>query len=105
MPAPIRDHALLSDCETTALVTSGGAVDRWPAPRFDVPSALSALLDDGAGHRAIRPEEPFEHRGACPPDPATAQALGNFLQTIAHVGLVNAAPALTEAHASQGAVA
>ena len=60
MPAPIRDHALLSDCQTAALVTSGGAVDWWPAPRFDAPSAFSALLDDDAGHWTIRPEEPFD---------------------------------------------
>ena len=60
MPAAIGDHALLSDCQTAALVTRDGTVDWWPAPRFDAPSAFSALLDDDAGHWTIRPDEPFE---------------------------------------------
>ena len=60
MPAPIRDHALLSDCRTAALVTRAGAVDWWPAPRFDSPSAFSALLDDDAGHWTLCPSAPFE---------------------------------------------
>lgn len=60
MPAAVGDHALLSDCQTAALVTRDGCVDWWPAPRFDAPSAFSALLDDHAGHWTIRPDEPFE---------------------------------------------
>lgn len=60
MPAPIRDHALLSDCRAAALVTRGGVVDWWPAPRFDSPSAFSALLDGEAGHWSIHPAEPFD---------------------------------------------
>ncbi len=60
MPAPIADHALLSDCQSAALVTSTGCVDWWPAPRFDSASAFSALLDDDAGHWTIRPAEPFQ---------------------------------------------
>ena len=59
MPAAIADHALLSDCHSAALVTRAGAIDWWPAPRFDGPSAFSALLDDDAGHWTIRPDEPF----------------------------------------------
>jgi hypothetical protein len=59
VPAAIVDHALLSDCQSAALVTRGGAIDWWPAPRFDGPSAFSALLDDDAGHWTIRPDEPF----------------------------------------------
>src|SRR5215210_4846055 len=60
MPAAIRDHALLSDCRTAALVTRAGAVDWWPSPRFDAPSAFSALLDDAAGHWTLRPAGRFE---------------------------------------------
>lgn len=56
----IRDHALLSDCRSAALVASDGAVTWWPSPRFDSPSAFSALLDPAAGHWSIRPTEPFE---------------------------------------------
>jgi GH15 family glucan-1,4-alpha-glucosidase len=60
VPAPIRDHALLSDCQSAALATRTGAIDWWPGPRFDSPSAFSALLDDDAGQWTIRPDEPFE---------------------------------------------
>jgi GH15 family glucan-1,4-alpha-glucosidase len=60
VPAPIRDHALLSDCQSAALVTRDGSVDWWPAPRFDSASAFSALLDDDAGHWRVAPDEPFE---------------------------------------------
>jgi len=41
-------------------VTRGGVVDWWPAPRFDSPSAFSALLDDEAGHWSLRPRDRFE---------------------------------------------
>jgi GH15 family glucan-1,4-alpha-glucosidase len=60
VPAAIRDHAFLSDCRTAALVTRDGAVDWWPAPRFDSPSAFSALLDDEAGHWSLRPRDRFD---------------------------------------------
>jgi len=32
----------------------------WPAPRFDSPSAFSALLDDDAGHWSVGPAGRFE---------------------------------------------
>jgi len=60
MPAAIRDHALLSDCQSAALATPHGTIDWLRAPRFDAPSAFSALLDDDAGHWTLRPDEPFE---------------------------------------------
>jgi GH15 family glucan-1,4-alpha-glucosidase len=34
-------------------------VDWWPSPRFDAPSAFSALLDDDAGQWSLRPAAPF----------------------------------------------
>ncbi|MBA3780532.1 MAG: glycoside hydrolase family 15 protein [Nocardioides sp.] len=55
---PLRDHALLSDCGSAALVTSGGSVDWLCLPRFDSPSVLGRLLDDSAGHFSITPEAP-----------------------------------------------
>jgi GH15 family glucan-1,4-alpha-glucosidase len=47
--------ALLSDCQTAAMVTSGGAVVWWPGARFDGASAFSRLLDPEAGHFTIAP--------------------------------------------------
>jgi GH15 family glucan-1,4-alpha-glucosidase len=58
--APIEDHALLSDCRSAALVDRRGCVAWWPAPRFDSPSAFSALLDPDAGHWSIRPRGRFD---------------------------------------------
>ena len=47
---PIADHAFLSDCNSTALVTSDGSVDWLAFPRFDSPTVCARLLDDRAGH-------------------------------------------------------
>src|SRR5437762_2132454 len=52
---PIAAHALLSDCHSAALVTTGGSVDWLCFPRFDSPSVFGRLLDDRAGHWSIRP--------------------------------------------------
>ena len=58
--SPIGDHALLSDCQTAALVTADGTLDWWPGPRFDSPSVFSSLLDERAGHWTIQPVERFD---------------------------------------------
>jgi len=55
----IGDHALLSDCHSSALVDSAGSVEWLTFPRFDSPSVLARLLDDDAGHWAIRPVGDF----------------------------------------------
>ncbi|WP_250034244.1 glycoside hydrolase family 15 protein [Paractinoplanes maris] len=52
---PIAQHALLSDCHSAALVTTGGSVDWLCFPRFDSPSIFGRLLDDEAGHWRIGP--------------------------------------------------
>ncbi len=55
---PLRDHALLSDCGSAALVTATGSVDWLCLPRFDSSSVFGRLLDDAAGHFLIAPTTP-----------------------------------------------
>ena len=52
---PIADYAFLSDCHTGALVGPDGAVDWMCLPRFDSPSAFTALLDRSAGTFRVGP--------------------------------------------------
>ena len=57
---PIRDHAMLSNRHTAALVDLSGSIEWLCMPRFDSPSIFGRLLDPTGGHWAIRPAEPFE---------------------------------------------
>ncbi|HSS09867.1 MAG TPA: trehalase-like domain-containing protein, partial [Acidimicrobiales bacterium] len=57
---PIADHALLSDCHSSALVSAEGSVEWLCFPRFDSPSVFARLLDDAAGHWFIRPVGDFQ---------------------------------------------
>ncbi|MEU6883583.1 glycoside hydrolase family 15 protein [Streptomyces sp. NPDC046712] len=53
---PIADHGLIGDLQTAALVSAGGAVDWFCAPRFDSPSIFASLLDaERGGHFTIAP--------------------------------------------------
>ncbi|MGW2014234.1 glycoside hydrolase family 15 protein [Streptomyces sp. NPDC001927] len=53
---PIADHGLIGDLQSAALVSAGGAVDWFCAPRFDSPSIFAALLDEErGGHFTIAP--------------------------------------------------
>jgi len=58
--ASISDYALISDCQTCALVTRDGSLDWYCPSRFDAPSVFARLLDPGGGHWSIRPTEAFE---------------------------------------------
>jgi GH15 family glucan-1,4-alpha-glucosidase len=51
---PVAEHAVLSDCHSLALVDRAGSVEWLVFPRFDSPSVFGRLLDDRAGHFALR---------------------------------------------------
>jgi alpha,alpha-trehalase len=61
---PIGDYAMLSDCNSAALVSRAGSVDWLCLPRFDSPALFARLLGPDAGHWSIRPSGAFrsEHR-------------------------------------------
>ena len=52
---PIADLAFLSDRHSCALVDRDGTVVWLCFPRFDGPSVFAGLLDEDAGHWAVRP--------------------------------------------------
>ncbi len=56
----IGDYALLSDCQSTALISRNGSVDWYSPPRFDSPSVFARLLDEEGGHWSIRPAGDYE---------------------------------------------
>ena len=45
----IADHGLIGDLQTVALVSTGGSIDWFCAPRFDSPTLFAALLDPEKG--------------------------------------------------------
>lgn len=60
MTSSIGAYALLSDCQSAALVSRDGSVDWWCAPRFDSRSCFARLLDERAGHWAVHPIGDYE---------------------------------------------
>ncbi len=46
---PISEHGLIGDLQTTALVSTDGAIDWFCCPRFDSPSVFASLLDRSRG--------------------------------------------------------
>ncbi len=53
----IGSYGFLSDCETGALLSSGGSIEWLCLPRFDSPSVFGALLDRAAGALRFAPAE------------------------------------------------
>ena len=56
---PIAEYALLSDCNSAALVSSDGAIEWLCMPRFDSPAVFARILDAAAGHWSVRPTGAF----------------------------------------------
>jgi GH15 family glucan-1,4-alpha-glucosidase len=52
---PIASYALLSDCESCALVAPGGSIEWMCVPRFDSPSVFGTILDRDAGSFKLAP--------------------------------------------------
>src|SRR6266540_2104018 len=52
---PIASYAMLSDCNSAALVGADGSIDWLCLPRFDSPAVFSRILDPEAGHWQIAP--------------------------------------------------
>lgn len=56
---PIASYALLSDCNSAALVGIDGSIDWFCLPRYDSPALFSRLLGRDAGHWSIQPSDPY----------------------------------------------
>lgn len=56
---PIAAYAMLSDCNSAALVGTDGSIDWFCFPRYDSPALFARLLDRDAGHWSIAPVQPF----------------------------------------------
>lgn len=57
----IGDYALIGDCHSAALVSTGGSIDWCCMPRFDAGSCFGRLLDwDRGGYYQIVPTDEYE---------------------------------------------
>jgi len=60
MTTPIRDYALIGNCETAALINPNGGIDWLCLPAFDAGSFFGALVDEKKGGSfSLQPSAPF----------------------------------------------
>jgi GH15 family glucan-1,4-alpha-glucosidase len=60
MTTPIKDDALIGNCETAALINPNGGIDWLCLPAFDAGSFFGALVDEEKGGRfSVQPSGPF----------------------------------------------
>lgn len=60
MGKPIEDYALISDCQSAALIDREGSIDWLSFPRFDSPACFASLVGTNENGRwKISPSEPF----------------------------------------------
>jgi GH15 family glucan-1,4-alpha-glucosidase len=58
MPLPIEDYAMISDCQSAAMVGRDGSIDWLCFPRYDSSSMFGALLgDESHGRWLLAPQE------------------------------------------------
>jgi GH15 family glucan-1,4-alpha-glucosidase len=58
MPLPIEDYAMITDCQSAALIGRDGSIDWLCFPRYDSASMFGALLgDESHGRWLLAPEE------------------------------------------------
>lgn len=63
MASPIEDYAIISDCQTAALVSKDGSIDWLCFPRYDSASTFGALL--GTPEHGRWQLRPLDDRSAC----------------------------------------
>ena len=76
----IGDYALLSDCQSAALVKRDGTVEWYCPARFDSPSVFARVLDTDGGHWSIRPVGEFEVERAYLDDTMVLQTIFHTAQ-------------------------
>ena len=91
----IKNHAVIGDCGSAALVATDGSVNWLCLPRFDSPSVFAAILDaERGGDFSVRPTQTFRVERRYLPDTAVLETI--FHTTDGVVRLIDAMPVVGE---------